>query len=97
MSDSKVSRAAAIARRLQSPVVIMEEATEPVVIVPLSQYEEMIGKGHGKSLTQGNGSATIHRDIVLENPDETTRGQASGSGVSSAEGLDEHYYMEPLE
>lgn len=95
MADANISRAASIARRLNTPVVIMEEAADPVVIVPLRQYEEMMGGTTGKSLTHETRSATINRDIALENG--APYRPASGSGVSDAQGADEQYYMEPLE
>lgn len=97
MEDAKISRAASIARRINGPVVIIEGASEPVVIVPLSSYEEMLRGGAGKSLTHEEGLATIHRDIALENPGSDPERSASGSGVSSASTADEEYYMEPLE
>lgn len=95
MESSKIERAASIARRIHSPVVVMDEVSDPVVVVPLDAYEEMIGIAPRKSLTRAHASATINRDIALES--EAAYRPASGSGASLAEGADEQYYMEPLE
>ncbi len=97
MERSHVERIADIARRIDGPAVLADGSGEPVVVVPLSRYEAMLGKVETQSLTPMERSATINRDIAQGVSGVNVFHSKPDTGGVGEATEESPYYMEPLE